>query len=76
MGNNEVHFKEVEEDIKPEALRMEHFYFPLGLLFVGILVSILCFIAEISIHCIRKFKTKVPNVRLVEPVVTQSSRGD
>ena len=73
MGNNEVHFKEVEDDRKPQALRMEHFYFPLCMLFVGILASILCFIAEIIIHCIGKSKTKVPVLTLVEPPVTQST---
>ena len=35
---------------EPEALRMEHFLLPLGLWMVGILISLLFFIAEIIKH--------------------------
>ena len=49
---------------KLEALRMEHFYFPLGLWFVGLLLSFLCFIAEIIFRRM---------ARLEEPRVTQST---
>ena len=40
---------EIETD-KAEPLRMEHFYFPLGIWMVGILISLLFFIAEIIKH--------------------------
>ena len=60
----EAPFNEVKKDDKPEALRMEHFYFPLGLLVGGLLLSFLCFIAEIIFHRM---------VRLEEPRVTQST---
>ena len=65
----EVPFKEEPEDDKPEPLRMEHFHLPLGLWFVGTLISLLCFIAELILH--RNRKTKVPMARLEEPRVTQ-----
>ena len=68
----EVHFKAEEEDDEPEPLRMEHFYFPLGMWVVGILLSVLCFIAELIIHRLRKSKTDVARARLEEPSVTQS----
>ena len=69
----EVRFREYKEDDKPEALRMEHFYFPLGLWLVGMLLSFLCFIMEIIIHRLRKSKTDVPIASLEEPSVTQST---
>ena len=50
MINTEVPFIEEPEDNGPEPLRMEHFHLPLGLWFVGILISLLGFIAEIIIH--------------------------
>ena len=52
---------------------MEHFYFSLGMWLVGILLSVLCFIAELIFHRLRKSKTDVPKARLVEPGVTQST---
>ena len=33
---------------------MEHFYLPLGMWMVGLLISLLCFLAEIITHWIRK----------------------
>ena len=69
LSNIEVGFKVVVEDDEPEPLRMEHFYFPLGLLVSGTLLSILCFIAEIIFHCLRKPQTVVE-----EPGVTQSTQ--
>ena len=63
----EVGFKEEPEDDKPEPLRMEHFHLPLGLWFVGTLISLLCFIAELILHR----KTNVPMARVEEPRVTQ-----
>ena len=65
----EVRFKDEPEDDKPEPLRMEHFHLPLGLWFVGTLISLLCFIAELITH--RNHKTIVPMARLEEPRVTQ-----
>ena len=49
---------------------MEHFHLPLGLWFVGTLISLLCFIAELINHRNRN-KTIVPMARLEEPRVTQ-----
>ena len=69
----EATFKEIEEVQKNERLKMEHFYFPLGLWLVGILLSVLCFLAEIIIHRLRKSKTDIPKARLEEPGVTQST---
>ena len=70
MTVTEVAFKEEPEDDKPEALRMEHFHLPLGMWMVGLLISLLCFIAEIIKHR----KTNVPLARLEDPTtVTQST---
>ena len=69
----EVGFTEEEPDDEPEPLRMEHFYFPLGLWMVGILLSLSCFAGEIIIHYGRKSKTDVPMARLEEPDVSQST---
>ena len=73
MIATEVPFNTELEDDEPEPLRMEHFYFPLGLWVVGILLSVLCFIAELIIHRLRKSKTDIPKARLEEPGVTQST---
>ena len=43
--------KQIHRD-KPEPLRMEHFHLPLGMWFVGILLSVFCFLAEIIKKCI------------------------
>ena len=40
---------EIETD-EPEPLRMEHFHLPLGMWMVGIVTSLLFFIAEIIKH--------------------------
>ena len=56
MTINEVDFKEEPEDAKPEPLRMEHFHLPFGLWFVGILISLFCFLAEIIKNWINKKK--------------------
>ena len=66
----EVHFKEEELDDEPRPLKMEHFYFPLGALLVGILLSLFCFIVEIIFHYLRRSMTDVP---LEEPGVAQST---
>ena len=47
---NEVQFIEGEEENELEVLRMEHFYFPLIILVVGLLLSTIIFIAEIIIN--------------------------
>ena len=74
MNIVEVHFEaEKEEDDEPEPMRMEHFYFPLGLWLVGILLSVLCLLAELIFHRLRKSKTDIPKARLEEPDVTQST---
>ena len=70
---NEVNFKAEKEDDEPEPLRMEHFYFPLGMWLVGILLSVFSFLTEIIIHRLTKPKTDVPMARLEEPGVTQST---
>ena len=57
----EVGFDLEKADDKPEALIMEHFHLPLGMWFVGLLLSLLCFIAEILYRRI---------TRLEEPSVT------
>ena len=67
----EVGFNAEKEDDEPEPLRMEHFYFSLGMWLVGILLSVFFFLIEIIIH--RKSKTDVPIPRLEEPRVTQST---
>ena len=52
-------FNEEEEEDEPKPLRMEHFYFPLGLWLVGLLLSAIVLLAEIIIHCRRKSHTDV-----------------
>ena len=52
---------------------MEHFYFPLGLWFFGILLSAIFLLAEIIIHRRRKSRTEVAMLRLEEPSVTQTA---
>ena len=47
----EVHFKVEAPDDKPEPLRFEHIRFPLGLLLAGLVVSVICLLAEIIINC-------------------------
>ena len=46
--------KEVDEEAKLAPLRMEHFYFPIGIWFVGMILSAIFLLAEIIIHRIRK----------------------
>ena len=71
----EVGFEEEEADEDPFPLRMEHFYFPLGTLLVGLLLSVFCLLAEIIFNCLRKSKTNVSMAKLEEPGVTQSTTG-
>ena len=53
LSVREATFKDEEEEEPLEPLRMEHFYFPLLLLTVGLVLSALSFIAEIIIKRIR-----------------------
>ena len=46
---NKKELVKIETD-EPEPLRMEHFLFPLGIWMVGIVISLLFFIAEIIKH--------------------------
>ena len=69
----EVDFKAKKEDSDPEPLRMEHFYFPLGLWLAGLLLSAIFLLAEIIIHRRRKSQTEVAMLRLEESSVTQST---
>ena len=61
----EVGFKEEEENTKPKALEMKHFYFALGMWVVGILLSVFCLLTEIIVHRL--------SLSTEEPGVTQSS---
>ena len=54
MSVIEVGFYQKPKDPGPEPLRMEHFHLPLGMWMVGLLISLLCFLAEIITHWIRK----------------------
>ena len=69
----EVGFKEEVEDADPEPLRMEHFYFPLGLWLGGLILSAIFLLTEIMLHRRGKSQTDVARARLEEPSVTQSS---
>ena len=69
----EVHFKQEEEDNEPEPLKMKHFYFPLGVLLGGLILSAIFLLIEIMIHRLRKPKTDTLKARLEEPDVTQST---
>ena len=74
MRQIEVPFKVEEEDAEPEPLRMEHFYFPLGMWLVGILLSAIFLLAEIIIHRLRKPKTDVAVAKVEEPSVVLKTK--
>ena len=69
----EVGFKAEKEDDEPKPLKMKHFYFPLGVLLCGLILSAIFLLAEIIINRIRKAETDVAIAKLEEPSVTQSS---
>ena len=69
----EVLFKAEKEDDEPEPLEMKHFYFPLGLWLVGLILSAIFLLTEIIIHRRRKSKIDVAMLPLEEPSVTQST---
>ena len=54
MTITEVGFHQKPKDPGPEPLQMEHFYLPLGMWMVGLLISLFCFLAEIISNWIRK----------------------
>ena len=62
-----VHFEEESEDDSIGPLRMEHFRLPIGLWLVGLVISVLCLLAEIIYHRM----TDVPIA--MQPRVTQST---
>ena len=43
----EVGFEQKPEDDEPEPLRMEHFYFPLGIWLTGHVLSVIFLLAEV-----------------------------
>ena len=47
LSNGGTSFEVEETDDDPKPLRMEHFYFPLGLWVVGLGLSAICLLAEI-----------------------------
>ena len=49
MVQNVIPFEEEEEDEPLEPLRLEHFYLPLVILSVGLILSTVSFITEIII---------------------------
>ena len=69
----EVGFEQEKEDDEPKRLKMKHFYFPLGVLLVGLILSAIFLLTEIIIHRLRKPKTDTTKARLEESSVTQSS---
>ena len=69
----EVQFKAEKEDDEPKPLKMKHFYFPLGVLLGGLILSAIFFLAEIIIHRLRKPKTDTPKAKLEDPSVTKST---
>ena len=70
----EVGFKEEPEDPKPEPLEMEHFYFPLGLWGAGLVISVICLLAEIIVYYCRKRSNR--DVLMSTPEVKHNSNVD
>ena len=58
IAGYEVYFEETEADEENEALRMEHFYFPLGLWFVVLILSAIFLLADIIYHSRKKSQTQ------------------
>ena len=71
----EVGFEQEKEDDEPKPLEMKHFYFPLGVLLGGLILSAIFLLTEIIIHRLRKPKTDTLNAMLKESSVTQSNAG-
>ena len=57
MVVTEIRLEEPEEEDEVEPLMMEHFYFPIGIWFVGIILSAIFLLVEIIIHRRRKSQT-------------------
>ena len=57
MAVTEANVEEAEDEEEIEVLRMEHFYFPIGIWFVGIILSTIFLLTEIIIHRRRKSQT-------------------
>ena len=55
----EPEVKELDEEDEVAPLRMEHFYFPIGIWFVGIILSTIFLLTEIIIQRRRKSQTDV-----------------
>ena len=73
MAVIEVGFEQEKEDDEPKPLEMKHFYFPLGVLLGGLILSAIFLLTEIIIHRLRKPKTDTLKAMLEEPSVTQST---
>ena len=62
--NGEITFQKYQELLKiletdkPEPLEMEHFYFLVGLWIAGLVISMICLLAEIIVNYIRKRSNK------------------
>ena len=54
MMIKEVPFIQEDEEEEIEPLTLEHFYFPLIILSVGLVISTATFIAEIIFMCLQK----------------------
>ena len=65
-------FDQKPEDAGIEALRMEHFLLPLGMLMAGLVVSTIILLVEIIIHR----KTKVTSTPQEETSVAQSTEDN
>ena len=66
----EVGFYQKPKDPGPEPLLMEHFYLPLGMWMVGLLISLFCFLAEIIDNRGRQTKNMATQE---DPGVTKST---
>ena len=69
----EVGFEQEKEDDEPKPLEMKHFYFPLGVLLGGLILSAIFLLTEIINHRRRKSKTDVAMLPLEEPSLIQST---
>ena len=75
LSNGGTSFEVEETDDDPKPLRMEHFYFPLSLLLIGVVLSVFFLLAELIIHCRGKCQSEVPMLTKEEPGVSQSSQS-
>ena len=54
MVINKVPFEQEEEEEPLEPLRMEHFILPLIILAVGLVLSVVTFLAEVIVNCLQR----------------------